>query len=228
MRAIALLLMIFVAAPAAASDLWWVFLTKGPKREEVKDPEALKTWQAQHIGNLERMWNEGVAALAGPLGDDGFIRGIVVMRATSRDELVDQFASDPLVASGRLAVDALRWSGSVDGLGKPVEPMSLQQATLAILKKGPSWTEGAALDPARLVRWQQEGRLVLAGAVQDRRDEQAILLFREPDAAVVRSLLGADAAVSSGRLTVETHPQYVAKGMLGEDPNGSGREHLEP
>jgi hypothetical protein len=45
-----------------------------------------------------------------------------------------------------------------------------------------------------------------------------VLLFRQPDAATVEASLAADPAVATGRLVVETHPQYVGSGMLGEDP----------
>jgi uncharacterized protein YciI len=218
MRSAALLLAAaLLAAPAAASDLWWVFLTKGPHRAEI-DPELLQQQQAEHVGNLGRLWNAGVAHLAGPLGDDGFLRGIVIMRAGSRDELMGHFEPDPFVRSGRLAVEAMRWSGSLERLGKPSEPPGMQQSTLVVVRNGPSWIAGSRLDPELLGRLAADGGLVLWGDLEDGGDKQAVLLFRQPDAATVEASLAADPAVATGRLVVETHPQYVGSGMLGEDP----------
>ena len=218
MRTVTLSLLLAAAsmtAPAAASDLWWVFLTKGPHRVEI-DPELLKQQQAEHVGNLGRLWHAGVAHLAGPLGDDGFLRGIVVMTAASRDELMGHFEPDPFVRNGRLAVEAMRWSGSLERLGKPSEPRGMQQATLVIVRNGPSWATGSRLDPALLGRLAESGGLVLWGDLEDGGDKQAVLLFRQDDATAVAAALTADPAVADGRLVLATHPQYVGSGMLGE------------
>lgn len=214
MRVATLLLgLVLAAGPAAAGDLWWVFFTKGPNRPEV-DAAVLQEQQKAHLGNLERMWNEGVAHLAGPLGDDGFLRGIVVMTAPSREELIRQFAGDPFVGNGRLAVEAMRWDGSVARLGKPREPMALEQATLVIVRRGPAFADGARLSADLVRRLEEEGGLVLAGAVHEAGDKEAILLFRGTDSAAIEASLAADPAVAGGQLALESHPQYLGAGML--------------
>src|SRR5689334_22686508 len=93
-----------LAASAAPPDgLWWVFLDKGPHRDQKPGP-VLEQMQKDHLGNLERLWKAGRAPMAGPLGDDGRIRGIVIVRASSKEDLLAQFEPDPHVKAGRLAV----------------------------------------------------------------------------------------------------------------------------
>ena len=214
MRIASLLLgLVLAAGPAAAGDLWWVFFTKGPNRPEV-DAAVLQQQQKEHVGNLERMWNAGVAYLAGPLGGDGLLRGIVVMTAPSREELMRQFAGDPFVQSGRLAVEAMPWDGSVSALGKPREPMEMEQATLVVVRRGPAFAEGARLSAGLLEELRKAGGLVLAGAVREGGDKEAVLLFRGTDSAAIEASLAADPAVAGGQLVLESYAQYLGAGML--------------
>ena len=210
------------AAARAADPLWWVFLNKGPHRDQKPGPE-LQEMQKGHIRNLERLWNEGRSPLAGPLGDDGFTRGIVIVRATSKEDLLAQFEADPHVRAGRLAVEAYPWSGRVDTLRAPSEPPKLVKATLAILNKGPKWTSEAAAASAEahakhLASLEKEGELVLSGALEGAGDKLEILLFRTEDADRARSLLAEDPAVKNGEIAVETHPQYLGDGILPPPP----------
>jgi uncharacterized protein YciI len=206
------------AEPRPAEPLWWVFLNKGPNRNQ---PEGeLKKMQEEHLGNLERLWKEGKSSLAGPLGDDGVIRGIVVVRAPSREAVTAYFAPDPFVRVGRLTVEAYPWSGRAESLGTAKEPVKLVQATLVIVKKGPRWTAGATSDlaathAAYLRGLEAEGALALSGALTDGGDKLEVLMLRTADAKEAETLLGADPLVRGQLLAVELHPQYLADGILG-------------
>lgn len=207
-----------LAGSGPGESLWWVFLNKGPHRDQ---PEVeLKKMQEEHLANLGRLWKEGKSPLAGPLGDDGFTRGIVVVKAASRETVGEHFAPDPFVRVGRLAVEAYPWSGRAESFGAAKEPVKLVQATLVIVKKGTRWTASApqlaAAHAAHLRRLEAEGALALSGALTDAGDKLEVLMLRTADAKEAESLLSADPAVRAQQLAVELHPQYLADGILGE------------
>ena len=66
---------------AAPEPVTWVFLNTGASRDKTKTmaPEAVSQMQAQHVGNFGTQFNLGKLFAAGPLGDNGFIRGIVIL-----------------------------------------------------------------------------------------------------------------------------------------------------
>jgi uncharacterized protein YciI len=212
--------MALLAGASPEGPLWWVFLNKGPNRGQ---PEAeLATMQEGHLANLTRLWKEGKSPLAGPLGDDGATRGIVVVRAPSREALAEDFAPDPFVRVGRLAIEAYPWSGRAESFGAAKEPVKLVQATLVIVKKGPRWAESApdlaAAHAAHLRRLEAEGALALSGALTGGGDKLEVLMLRTADAKEAESLLGADPAVRARNLALELHPQYLAEGILDQAP----------
>jgi uncharacterized protein YciI len=209
-----------LAADSPAESLWWVFLNRGPNRNQAE--AELKTMQEEHLANLGRLWKEGKSPLAGPLGDDGVTRGIVVVRAPSREAVTACFAPDPFVRVGRLTVEAYPWSGRAESLGAAQEPVKLVQATLVIVKKGPRWSaeasDLAAAHAAHLRRLETEGAVALSGALTDGGDKLEVLMLRTANAKEAESSLAADPAVRAQHLTLELHPQYLADGILGEAP----------
>lgn len=220
LAASALLLAASAALPSTTppSSVWWVFFTKGSNRDQKPGPE-LQEMQKGHIANLKRLHAEGRSPLAGPLGDDGNIRGIVIVRASSKEDLLALFEPDPHVRAGRLAVEAYPWSGRIDTLRPPADPPKMAKATLVFLNKGPKWTPEsakahAAAHAEHLAKLESAGHLPLRGALDGAGDRLEVLLFREGDARVVETLLADDPAVKAGVLAVETHPQYLGDGIL--------------
>lgn len=80
-----------------------VFLKKGPNRDQ--DAETVKKLQEQHIAHLDKMANEGKMDICGPLMDDIDIRGICVYNVATKEEAEKLANDDPMVKSGRLAVE---------------------------------------------------------------------------------------------------------------------------
>jgi uncharacterized protein YciI len=70
--------------------------------EQTPERERL---QAGHMANIERLAAEGKLVMAGPMMDDGVLRGIFVYHVASRAEADTLVTTDPAVAAGRLAVD---------------------------------------------------------------------------------------------------------------------------
>ncbi len=84
-----------------------VLLKSGKVRSQ--DSATAAKLQQQHMAHLNRMATEGYMSLAGPMGDDGEIRGISVYN-TPTFEMADSLARmDPMVQAGRLEVEIHPW-----------------------------------------------------------------------------------------------------------------------
>lgn len=84
-----------------------VFLKEGPNRDQDKE-QAMKI-QEQHLAHLRKMGEEGKISLAGPMGNEGEIRGIVVYNTATMEEAKRLAEEDPAVKAGRLIVEVLPW-----------------------------------------------------------------------------------------------------------------------
>lgn len=84
-----------------------VFLKKGPNRSQ--DSIALERLQENHLAHLTKMASTGKMDLAGPLLEDGDIRGICVYNTTTMEEAWNLASADPAVVAGRLIVEIHPW-----------------------------------------------------------------------------------------------------------------------
>jgi uncharacterized protein YciI len=214
-------------APSTAPDgpsCYWVFLNKGPGRGKVSTmtKDAVNRMQKEHVDNLGALGRQGRGLAAGPLGDNGFIRGDVVLSLTNAAEVKDCFKPDPFVQNGILAVEAYRWLTDATCFHKPFEPFKLAKHTLVVVKKGANYeapkdplASGTMLSLMPSLRsWAAKGDLAVSGPLVDAGDLVGILLFIPEDTETVRTALEADAAVKAGRLKVEVHPQFMSAGVL--------------
>lgn len=92
---------------------YMVFLKRGPNRSQ--DSTEAAELQRQHMAHLSRMGEEGYASLAGPLGDDGEIRGVVIYNTANQREADSLSRLDPMVQAGRLEVEVHPWWVSKGG-----------------------------------------------------------------------------------------------------------------
>ena len=108
-RAIAILTLAFLAAPAARAQeqklttYYLVVLLKGKAWTAQESPERTKI-QEQHIAHLTKLGDEGVGLAAGPFGDGGDIRGLLIVTAKSEQHARELEAADPAVKAGRLTI----------------------------------------------------------------------------------------------------------------------------
>lgn len=88
--------------------LQFALLKKGPKHGEEATPE-LAGLQGRHVANVLGMIATGQAASAGPFWTSGDVAGVFILKgdsATCHRLALD----DPMVASGRLAVEMHPWT----------------------------------------------------------------------------------------------------------------------
>jgi len=86
---------------------WMVLLKKGPHRQQSK-ADAAKI-QAAHMANMGRIAETGKLALAGPFGDNGDLRGILILDSPDSMEVVDLVKVDSAVVTGRLIYEIKPW-----------------------------------------------------------------------------------------------------------------------
>ena len=86
---------------------WFIFLETGKQTPD--DKEAVQKMQAGHIQNFKRLFGEQKLFAAGPLRDPARKkRGIAVVKAESKAELMTYFQPDEYVREGYLLVNAVR------------------------------------------------------------------------------------------------------------------------
>ncbi|MDX1389105.1 MAG: YciI family protein, partial [Acidobacteriota bacterium] len=71
--------------------------------------EELEEIQAGHMANIQKMADSGDLVWAGPMADDGDLRGIFVFRTLDPDRLKELVARDPGVKAGRFGVELYPW-----------------------------------------------------------------------------------------------------------------------
>ena len=87
--------------------LYFGFLVNGPNRGQ--DPENAKQMQRAHLDYMGGQSKLGKLVLAGPLLDGGTRRGLIAYRVPTLEEAVERASADPVVKSGRLAVEMYQW-----------------------------------------------------------------------------------------------------------------------
>ena len=92
---------------------------------------------------------------------------------------------------------------------------------VGFLYRGPSWSPGETPESqqiqeghmANIQRLAKEGKLLLAGPFTDDGDLRGMFVFQVASLEEAKALCDTDPAVKSGRLRVELHPWFSAKGI---------------
>jgi len=130
-----------------------------------------------------------------------------------------------VLALGAVAVLALPAAARAD---QPSEPRQYEMTTyyVGFLYRGPAWTpevtpETQALQQAHLEnigRLAATGKLILAGPFSDDTKLRGMFVFQVASMEEAKALCDTDPAVKAGRLTVELHPWFSAKGIRIDPP----------
>ncbi|HUS09801.1 MAG TPA: YciI family protein [Pyrinomonadaceae bacterium] len=177
--------------------------------------------QTQHIANVVTMLESGKAVIAGPMGDEGDITGILIFRAKSAEEARAWAENDPAVKAGFFTAEMHPW-WSEDVMKKPSSPIKLTTAYLALLTRGAKWTpektpateELQKAHIANIVRLAEMKKLVVAGPFGDGGQLRGIFVFKVASLDEARALAETDPAVKAGRLAMDLHPWLVPEGVL--------------
>jgi uncharacterized protein YciI len=83
------------------------FLKSGPTRSQTE--EEAQALQKKHLAHIQWMADQGYISMAGPFGDDGDIRGILVFNTATKEQARRLANQDPSVQAGRLIVEIHPW-----------------------------------------------------------------------------------------------------------------------
>ena len=195
-------------------------LKRGPKWTAVQAPD-ITALHNQHVAYVQSLLESGKAIIAGPINDDGEVRGVLIFRAKSSEEAKSWVEDDPAVKSGHLIAEMHPW-WSEDVMKKASSPIKLTMAYLGFLTRGAKWSPEKSpateeLQKAHLANIQKLAemkKLVVAGPFGDNGQLRGIFVFKVPSLEEAKVLAATDPAVQAGRLTVDLHPWLVPEGTL--------------
>lgn len=201
-------------------------LRKGPNHGTGTKEESDKV-QAGHMANIQKMAKDGKLFAAGPMADDGDLRGIFIFKAASLAEAKALAAEDPAIKAGRLKLDLFTWMGP-EAIGvklmdeyrkNPNIPMTMTKYHFVLLNSGTNAATGSPSDGQKLMldhlwnirRMMDEGKMAAAGPLADGGAIAGIFVFATDSMDQAKAWANTDPMVKVGRLTPEIHPWYVAK-----------------
>lgn len=95
-------------APPEMVTYYIGFLKRGPKwTPEVTD--ETKKIQAGHMAHMRKSHAAKALVVAGPIGDDGELRGILIYKTANLEEARRWANEDPAVLAGRLVLEIHPW-----------------------------------------------------------------------------------------------------------------------
>lgn len=203
-------------APAPQRS-WFVMLESGAGDAPLQ-PEVAAQRQAQHIANLVRLYHADKSPLAGPLGDGGKLRGIVVVEAADRDALAAEFAEDPFVAHGHLVVRAAELEVMTGSPRKVPDDAPLTRYVLALLQPDDEPDDATARAivsriHTRIAQADGQHPLAYGGLLLGDDDLLGMFLFHGADKQPVQALF--DAAIDPDTpATARLYTQYLAEGLF--------------
>lgn len=102
-----------IEKPMERHTFYLALLLRGPKWSPVQSVE-LERLQGERVAQINRLIDSGRGIIAGPIEDEGNIRGVWVLDARSMGEAKKITGSGPLVQALRLAVELHPWYAPAD------------------------------------------------------------------------------------------------------------------
>ena len=204
-----------VATDAPPLRDWFIFLESG--QPTPPDKEAVAAMQRRHIDNFKRLFGQGKLFGAGPLRDPARVkRGIVVVRAHSREELMDFFAPDDYVREGYMSVHAVparvrQPLGTTD-----IDPSGIEEVRILMLSRPAQAPLSAQEDAAAeaLLRDLLARRVLHAGYQLQEGPIAEVLFARGTDDAALQAALADYPGLADQRVSLSVWAQWLGKGVL--------------
>ncbi len=205
--------------------LWFVILVTGPTK--LPDDEAeVQKMQKAHLANFGAMHEKGLLLTAGPMKDPAKVkRGIVVFDGRTvkdRKAVMTAFKNDPYIQNGHQAVEVYNWYTARDRISSRVEPGTIEENTLVLLKK-PETQPAHTLDVLQAAQKSHmdnieamtfRGVLGLAGPIVKSDAYAGIFVIHGNDHVAVKRWLMLDDYITGGFIEYEIIPLWLSKGTM--------------
>lgn len=203
------------AAPATdGPGLWFIFLETG--RATPDDREAVMAMQRGHIDNFKRLFAEGKLLAAGPMADPSRSkRGLVLVRAANRAELMAYFQPDAYVREGYMQVNAVPALARRAVYTEGIDAARVEEIRIVLIGRPPVASDAStAMSRQVLLQGLVERGTVGAWYTLQTGPVAEVLLARSTDTAMLESALAPYAATGSG-VTVQVWRQWISPGVVG-------------
>lgn len=88
---------------------YYLVLLKANADKEELDSTSVAEIQEAHLNNINKLAELGKIVMAGPMGDDGNLRGIFIMDCESLEEAETLCRTDPAIKRKRLLYEVHPW-----------------------------------------------------------------------------------------------------------------------
>lgn len=218
--ALPIIALTLAAAPALAQELpdkrptWFIFLETG--KPTPNDKEAVSKMQAGHIQNFKRLFGEKKLFAAGPLSDPSRKkRGIVVVKAESKAELLTYFQPDDYVREGYMTANAVRSVVHKPLNTEGIDPNGIQEERIVqITRSAKKLTRKQQRANAAFLQTLADKGTVGAWYTLESGDVAEILFCRTTDTQALEAIFAESPAVKAAQARVLVWPQWLSKGVV--------------
>lgn len=208
-----------LAQPQDTHKDFTLLLFRSGNNEHEFSADQITEMQNQHIANMGRLYNLKLAHGAGPFGEAGDLRGILILDMPRKD-ISEQMAQDPFVSGGLLTTDLVTWRLPKDVFARPsAEEFELAEYIFVILTKTDTWSEARADKSALLhERWietqRSNGAMAAGGRVIGHDSWASVMVFHGNDRDKVTSALKTEPWTKGGYVSSTIKPLYMGKGLF--------------
>lgn len=205
---------LFTPQDEALPPAWFIFLERG--KPTPPDKDAVMKMQIGHIDNFKRLFGLKKLFGAGPLADPSENkRGIVVVRAHSKEELMSYFEPDAYVHNGYMNVNAVpcivhKPLSTIDISPDGIEEHRIVQIARPSVPLNESDQRAANEYLQRLV----DKRVVSAWYTLESGPVAEVLFVRGTDNDRINRKLSLHPPIAGGKAAYTVWPQWLGKGVL--------------
>lgn len=195
----------------AADTTFFIFLETG--RPTPDDKAAVQAMQRGHLDNFKRLFAEGKLLAAGPLRDPSRAkRGIVVVKAPSRQVLMNYFEPDAYVREGYMTVDA-QPAVAHQGLNHiGIDPdAGIEEHRIVLFSRADEKDKAGV--PVFLQRALDDGVIGAWYSLEDGPIGEVVFM-RGTDETALRKAMVEYPGLSDQRVTMRIWGQWLGKGVL--------------
>jgi uncharacterized protein YciI len=194
--------------------VWFIFMETGRKTPD--DKQKVAQMQRGHIENFKRLFGEQKLVAAGPLQDPGgHKRGIVVVKAKSKEDVFKYFAPDEYVRDGYLTLNAeassVRKALSTEG----IDPNGIEEVRIVqILRSGGTVKDGEMKANHGFLQKLVDKGTIGAWYSMEKGPVSEVLSSKTADTKMLQDAFSQYPALAPGGANVVVWRQWLGKGVL--------------